>query len=115
MSKRPYHWLDEIAQEVYQEVERMAEHASESLRGSVPLGMTRLTQQEKAYQYMMLMTPEQREALALQDTSRISALESTVLDQLGLAGAALLPYLAPYRTATPVFPEGGGQDGNQLA
>jgi len=115
MSKRPFHWLDELAEEVYGEVERMAETAAESLNSRVPLGTTRLTRQEKAYQYMMLMNPEQRAALGVQDPSRVSALESTVIDQLGMAGAALLPYLAPYRTSSPVYPEEGGGDGNQLA
>jgi hypothetical protein len=115
MSKRPFHWLDELAEEVYGEVERMAEHASESLRGRVPLGMTRLTQQEKAYQYMMVMNPEQRAALGAQDPSRVSALESTVIEQLGMAGAALIPYLAPYRTGTPVYPEEEVGDGSEFA
>lgn len=105
MSKRPFHWLDELAEEVYQEVERMAETATESLNSRVPLGTTRLNRQEKAFQYMMLMNPEQREALGFQDPSRVSALESTVIEQLGMAGAALIPYLAPYRTSQPTFEE----------
>lgn len=110
MAKRPYHWLDELSEEIFKHVQNMAQFSATTLEGKVPVGTTRLTRMEKLYQFMN-MSPEQRSQLALRDPNRAATMEGELIRQMGPAGAALLPYLVPYSQGLAGMPlASGGYD-----
>jgi hypothetical protein len=114
MSERPYHWLDELAAELHTKLHALAASGAEVLRGKVPIGTTRLTRTEKLVQYLS-MSPEQRTLLATNDPERAYTMEGELIRQMGPAGAALLPYLAPYTQSPSGYPFGQGGQGDEFA
>lgn len=109
MSERPYHWLDEIAEELHGKIHALGATGAGALRGKVPVGTTRLSRSEKFQQYMA-MSPEQRTLLAMTDPERVATMEGELIRQMGPAGAVLLPYLAPYTQSGDPFDQGGQGD-----
>lgn len=59
---RKTHWLDQIAQELWQEIHADEQHQKEALRGDVPLGTVSSTPEEQLSDYLS-KTPEDLEAL----------------------------------------------------
>ena len=114
MSERPYHWLDKLAEELHTKFHALSASGAEVFRGKVPVGTTRLTRTEKLIQYLS-MSPEQRTMLATNDPERAYTLEGELIRQMGPAGAALLPYLAPYSTGYPVDQGNLGGTGDEFA
>ena len=114
MSERPYHWLDRLAEEIHQRVHTLGASGADVLRDKVPVGTTRLSRTEKLVQFLS-MSPEQRTMLAVNDPERASTMEGELIRQMGPAGAALLPYLAPYTQGYPYDQGNLGGSGDEFA
>lgn len=62
MVGRKVHWLDTVAQELWDELHDGAQDVKDALSGDVPLGTVSMTEQEQLSKYMT-MQPQELDAL----------------------------------------------------
>lgn len=93
MSSRKTHWLDEVAQGLWEELHVMADEASSTLRGDVPLGTVSQTPEEQVSTFMS-MTPEQHMALRQQiGDEEYAAYTDAMLENMAEQIGPLAPYV----------------------
>lgn len=87
--KRKVHWLDEIAQELYDELRSDVELAKSEIKGLVPLGTVEATDEEQLGQFFSL-TPEALNELST--TIGQESVERYVSEMTNLAYKKLGPF-----------------------
>ncbi len=99
------HFLDWRAQQIWQEVQRVAEQLQRQMRGSAPLGTRKLTAGQMARRLTTMTAGQAARMLAYRDPGEPIALQA--LERLGGHGLALLPYLYNPEPPTEAPPEEG--------
>lgn len=93
MTNRKTHWLDEIAQGLWEELHLMADDASQALRGDVPLGTVSQSPEEQVATFVS-MSPEQHMALRQQiGDEEYADYASNMMDSLAEQVGPLAPYV----------------------
>lgn len=97
--KKDRHWLDLASEGLRDELQALKQTGVKALSGDVPIGMRRMTPQEKFQSYMQL-TPKQRDFMRVKLGDQWQDYEQAQLNfavsKLGAAAINLLPYIAPH-------------------
>ena len=93
------HKIDLLAEKLHSELKTLAQAGRRALQDDVPMGMRRMTPEEKFQGYMQL-TPQQRDFMRTSLGDQWQGYEEEQLrfavGKLGAAAMNLLPYIAPH-------------------